>query len=142
MSEGGVVRGMVRAGDGKDALGLPGVSVTATNALTGEKYTTVTDATGAYGMAIPKYGHYVVRTELAAFAAGTKDVVLSATNRQAQVDLGMVLASRVENGQDTIAGASALGMTKGTQALAVLERARERRRQDWAGATRERRCRR
>jgi hypothetical protein len=122
MSEGGVVRGMVRAGEGKDALGLPGVSVTATNALTGEKFTTVTDATGAYGMAIPKYGHYVVRTELAAFAAGTKDVVLNAGNRQAQVDLSMVLASRVagENGQETIAGAGALGMTRGTQALAVL----------------------
>jgi trimeric autotransporter adhesin len=120
MNEGGVVRGMVRAGDGKDALGLPGVSITATNTLTGEKYTTVTDASGAYGMAIPKNGRYVVRAELAAFAAGTKEVVLNATTRQVQVDLSMVLASRAESGQDTIAGASALGMTRGTQALAVM----------------------
>jgi hypothetical protein len=131
---GGVIRGTIRAGAAnanpdkaesekaaKNAVPLPGVSVTATNALTGDKYTTVTDASGAYAMAIPKDGRYVVRSELAAFAAGTKSILLNATNREARVDLNMELASRVPQTQETIAGAGAMGMNaRGTQALSLL----------------------
>ena len=131
---GGVIRGTIRAGAAnanpdkaesekaaKNALPLPGVSVTATNALTGDKYTTVTDASGAYAMVIPKDGRYVVRSELAAFAAGTKSIVLNATNREARVDLNMELASRVPQTQETIAGAGAMGLNaRGTQALSLL----------------------
>jgi hypothetical protein len=118
---GGAIRGVVKSGGEKNAIPLPGVSVTATNALTGEKFATVTDANGAFAMQIPKDGRYVVRSELAAFAVGTKSVLLNAENRSATVDLGMELASRVkENGAETIAGASAMGLSgKGTQALTL-----------------------
>ena len=118
---GGTIRGKVSSGAEKNTVSLPGVSVTATNALTGEKYVTVTDATGIYAMQIPKDGRYVVRTELAGFAAGTKSVLLNADNRSATVDLGMELASRVkENAGEAIAGASAMGLSgRGTQALTL-----------------------
>jgi hypothetical protein len=43
-TSGGVIHGSVKAG----TIPLPGVSVTATNTLTGKKYTTTTDVTGAY----------------------------------------------------------------------------------------------
>src|SRR5271165_6397789 len=61
---GGAIHGSIKAGN----VPLPGVSVTATNTLTGKKYNTTTDVTGAYSMTIPQNGRYVVRAELAAFA--------------------------------------------------------------------------
>lgn len=119
---GGTIRGTVKSGAEKNAVPLPGVSVTATNTLTGDKYATVTDATGAYEMQIPKDGRYVVRTQLSAFATGTRDVVLNATSREALADMSMELESRVpQTGPETIAGASALGLTgRGTQALSLM----------------------
>ena len=52
---GGTIHGTVKSG----TTPLPGVSITATNTLTGKKYSTVTDATGAYSLAIPQNGRYV-----------------------------------------------------------------------------------
>ena len=89
---GGTIRGTVKAGN----VPLPGVSVTATNTLTGKKFTTTTDVTGAYEMTIPQNGRYVVRAELAAFALATKEALLNATSHQQQADFSMVLASRAE----------------------------------------------
>lgn len=74
---GGILRGQVKSG----ATPLPGVTITATNTLTGKRYTTVTDIRGVYAMRIPKYGRYVVRVELAAFAAETKEALLNASGR-------------------------------------------------------------
>ncbi len=104
--QGGTIRGTVVAGTaGKPGVPLPGVAVTATNTLTGKKYTTATDVDGAYSMAIPRNGRYVVRAELAGFAPVTQEVVLSAidtTGAAAQgiaivvkpTDFGLELASR------------------------------------------------
>lgn len=119
VTAGGTIRGTVKSGTEKNAVPLPGVNVTATNALTGEKYATVTDANGAFAMHIPKDGRYVLRAELSAFAPATKSVLLNAASRSAQVALTMELASRVqEQGTEAIAGAGALGMTgRGTQSL-------------------------
>ena len=93
---GGTIKGSVKAG----AVPLPGVGVTATNTLTGKKYATTTDVDGAFGLAIPRNGRYVVKVELAAFASVTKEVVVNAAGENggsaAQVaDFGMQLASRV-----------------------------------------------
>ena len=74
VAAGGTIRGMVKSG----TVPLPGVGVTATNTLTGKKYATTTDVTGAYAMAIPSNGRYVVKTELVAFASETKEVVINA----------------------------------------------------------------
>jgi hypothetical protein len=87
---GGIIHGSVKSG----TIPLPGVSVTATNTLTGKKYSTATDARGSYSMAIPQNGRYVLRAELAAFAASTKEALLNATSHDQQVDLTLMLASR------------------------------------------------
>ena len=93
---GGTIRGTVKSG----AIPLPGVGVTATNTLTGKKYSTTTDVTGAYAMAIPANGRYVVKAELVAFAGETKEVVIDAAGlnggKAEQVaEFGLQLASRV-----------------------------------------------
>src|SRR5277367_2544895 len=67
---GGQVHGTIKAGN----VPLPGVSVVATNTLTGQRYATVTDINGNYSMTIPANGRYVLKTGLAAFGAETKVV--------------------------------------------------------------------
>ena len=114
VAAGGTIKGTVKAGN----VPLPGVSVTATNTLTGKKFTTTTDVTGAYEMTIPQNGRYVVRAELAAFALATKEALLNATNRQQQSDFAMVLASRAE--QQEQAATRQYGGTSGAQSLALL----------------------
>ena len=89
-------RGTVKAG----AVPLPGVCVTATNTLTGKKYATTTDVTGAFAMAIPRNGRYVVKAELAAFASETKEVLINAAGEnggkpEQVAEFGLQLASRV-----------------------------------------------
>ncbi len=74
-SAGGLVHGTVQAG----TTPLPGVSITATNSLTGRRFTTVTDVNGVFRMDIPANGRYVLRTDLAAFAPSTQEVLLSGT---------------------------------------------------------------
>src|ERR1700758_3098401 len=74
-TKGGLVHGTVKAGN----IPLPGVSVVATNTLTGQRYATVTDINGNYSMTIPANGRYVLKTELAAFGAETKTVLIKST---------------------------------------------------------------
>jgi trimeric autotransporter adhesin len=61
---GGKLHGVVKSGN----IPLPGVTVTAQNTLTGKRYSTTTDITGAWQMNIPQNGRYVIRTQFAAFA--------------------------------------------------------------------------
>lgn len=89
-SGGGIVQGIVRSG----STPLPGVTVTATNTLTGKRYVTVTDVRGIYAMRIPGNGRYVVRVELSAFAPETQEAVLNGGNRQQTLNYTMTLASR------------------------------------------------
>jgi hypothetical protein len=106
---------------------LPGVAVTATNTLTGKKYATTTDISGAFSMAIPKNGRYVVKAELAAFAPVTQEVLLNAASlnggKPAQVtDFGLQLSSRVAaaEAQQASAAASVGGaIARGLQSLNV-----------------------
>ncbi len=127
---GGTIRGSVKAG----AVPLPGVAVTATNTLTGKKYATTTDVTGAYEMAIPRNGRYVVKAELAAFAIDTKEVLVNAASENGGLpmqvaEFGLQLASRVaaaatqtaaaQSSAGQARGASALG--RGVQSLIVAE---------------------
>ena len=123
VAAGGTISGSVKSG----AVPLPGVSVTATNTLTGKKYQTVTDVTGAYSMAIPKNGRYVVKADLAAFAAVTQEVLIHADGlnggKRAQVaEFGLQLASRVAAAESQEAAASANvsgAIARGLQSLNV-----------------------
>ena len=81
---------MVKSGN----IPLPGVTVTAQNTLTGKRYSTTTDITGAWALNIPQNGRYVVRTQFAAFAQGSQEAVLNATSRDQMVNFELILASR------------------------------------------------
>jgi len=120
---GGTIRGTVKSGP----IPLPGVGVTATNTLTGKKYATTTDVNGSFAMSVPGNGRYVVRAELAAFAAATKEVLINADGanggKPEQVaEFGMQLASRVEQQEvrQTPTRTVARGDGRGVQSLSVL----------------------
>ena len=87
---GGRLHGVVKSGN----IPLPGVTVTAQNTLTGKRYSTTTDVTGAWSMSIPQNGRYVVRTQFAAFAPGAQETLLNATSRDQTVNFELMLASR------------------------------------------------
>ena len=119
-ASGGTITGTVKAG----AVPLPGVSVTATNTLTGKKYATTTDVNGSFAMAIPRNGRYVVKAELAAFAADTKEVLINAAGENGgqpkQVaEFGLQLASRAQQQEARQTAATSAGLARGVQALNV-----------------------
>jgi len=87
---GGRVHGVVKSG----AIPLPGVTVTAQNTLTGKRFQTTTDITGAWWLTIPQYGRYVIRTQFAAFAQGAQEAVLNSASHDQTVNFELVLASR------------------------------------------------
>ncbi|MDR3797496.1 MAG: TonB-dependent receptor [Terracidiphilus sp.] len=87
---GGKLHGTVKSGN----IPLPGVTVTAQNTLTGKRYSTTTDITGAWQMNIPQNGRYVIRTQFAAFAQGSQEAVLNAASRDQLVNFELILASR------------------------------------------------
>ena len=90
---------MVKSGN----IPLPGVTVTAQNTLTGKKFSTTTDITGAWSMTLPQNGRYVIRTQFAAFAIGSQEALLNATSHDQTVNFALVLASRAaaQERQDT-----------------------------------------
>ncbi len=93
---GGEIHGAVHAG----ATPLPGVGITATNTLTGKRYSAATGPDGAFRMSIPHNGRYVVRAELVGFAPLTSEVLLNAGGQNggqpiATAEFTLELASRV-----------------------------------------------
>jgi trimeric autotransporter adhesin len=87
---GGRLHGVVKSGN----IPLPGVTVTAQNTLTGKRYSTTTDITGAWSMTIPQNGRFVIRTAFAAFAQGSEEALLNATGHDRLVNFDLMLASR------------------------------------------------
>jgi trimeric autotransporter adhesin len=87
---GGKLHGSVKSGN----IPLPGVTVTAQNTLTGKRYSTTTDVTGAWTLNIPLDGRYVIRTQFAAFAPGSQEALLNASGRDQLVNFQLILASR------------------------------------------------
>jgi hypothetical protein len=125
-ASGATIKGTVVAGTAGKPGGvpLPGVAVTATNTLTGKKYTTTTDIDGAYAMAIPKNGRYVVKAELAGFALSTQEVVIAAADagKEKEAPFGMELASRAaaaEAATEARTTARTTAITRGTQAISL-----------------------
>jgi trimeric autotransporter adhesin len=119
-ASGGTITGTVKSG----AVPLPGVGVTATNTLTGKKYATTTDVNGAFAMAIPRNGRYVVKAELAAFATETKEVLINSAGQnggkpEQVAEFGLQLASRVQAQEALQTAAASAGVARGVQALSV-----------------------
>jgi hypothetical protein len=94
--KGGIIHGSIKAG----TTPLPGVSITASNTLTGKKFSTTTAIDGSYTMSIPQNGRYVLRAELAAFAPTTKEALLNAAGHDQLVDFAMILQSRMQQQED------------------------------------------
>jgi hypothetical protein len=94
---GGKLHGIVKSGN----IPLPGVTVTAQNTLTGKRYSTTTDITGAWVLNIPQNGRYVLRTQFAGFAPGSQETVLNAASRDQTVSFELVLASRAAKQQES-----------------------------------------
>jgi hypothetical protein len=92
---GGVLHGTVKSG----SMPLPGVTVTAQNTLTGKRFSTTTDITGAWSLKIPQNGRYVIRTQFAGFAAGSQEAMLNAASHDQAVSFELILASRAEEQQ-------------------------------------------
>lgn len=113
---GGTIHGTVMAGK----VPLPGVSVTAENTLTGEKYSTTTDITGSYTLVISQNGRYVLRTELTAFASMTQEAVLHGGAPPQAVNFSLQLASRAQAEQVREGGAAQLLGGTGAQSLDLL----------------------
>ncbi len=114
---GGVIHGTVKSGN----VPLPGVTITATNSLTGKKYSTATTSTGAYSMSIPQNGRYVITAQFAAFAGTTQEALLNATTHDHEVDFNLLLASRAqqqEQREERAEGASQYS-GRGTQSLSL-----------------------
>src|ERR1035437_1002730 len=86
---GGKLHGVVKSG----IVPLPGVTLTAQNTLTGKRYSTTTDVTGAWSMTIPQNGRYVVRTQFAGFANGSQEGLLNAASHDQAVSFDLMLAS-------------------------------------------------
>jgi trimeric autotransporter adhesin len=97
---------------------LPGVTVTASNTLTGKKHVVATNLEGKFDLPSMARGRYVVRIEFMGFALFTQEVVLNPENPSAKVDAEMILASRQQqqSNSDTAAMAAA---GRGFQSLAL-----------------------
>ncbi len=115
---GGDVSGVVKSGN----MPLLGVTVSAANTLTGQKVVTSTGDDGSYALHLTANGRYVVRAEMAAFAATTHEVVINAENRRARVDLELVLLSRAQQAAEKQQQRQAAAApNRGFQSLAVMQ---------------------
>jgi len=108
------ISGVVRAGK----TPLPGVTVTASNSLTGKKFFVATGANGTYTFTGLPRGRYVVRMEFMGFAPQTQEVVLKPETPSGKFDAEMILASRQqEQGLGNLAALVTAG--RGFQSLAL-----------------------
>jgi len=109
------ITGIVKAGK----TPLPGVTVTATNSLTGKKFTVATSANGTYTLTGLPRGRYVVRVEFMSFAAQTQEIVLKPETPAGKFDAEMILASRQQD-QSGLGNLAALVTAgRGFQSLAM-----------------------
>ena len=109
------ISGIVRAGK----TPLPGVTVTASNSLTGKKFIVATAANGTYTFAGLPRGRYVVRVEFMGFAPLTQEIVLKPETPAGKFDAEMILASRQQD-QGALGNLAALVTAgRGFQSLAL-----------------------
>src|ERR1700693_5132290 len=108
------ISGVVRAGK----TPLPGVTVTASNSLTGKKFFVATSANGTSTFTGLPRGRYVVRMEFMGFAPQTQEVVLKPETPSGKFDAEMILASRQQDqGLENLAALVTAG--RGFQSLAL-----------------------
>jgi trimeric autotransporter adhesin len=97
---------------------LPGATVTASNTLTGKKYSAVTDGEGTFSFAGIVRGRYVLRIEFMGFSLFTREVVLNPANPSGKIDAELTLASR-EQEQSNNSNKASVAAGRGFQSLAL-----------------------
>lgn len=97
---------------------LPGVTLTASNTLTGKKYTAATISDGTFVLLGLPRGRYVLRAEFMGFAPLTQEVVLNPESPSGKADLELILASRQEQTNQRGAAAAAIA-GRGFQSLTM-----------------------
>lgn len=122
----GTVRGIVKSGN----MPIPGVTVTASNDSTKETVTTWTNVDGSYVLHVRSLGHFVISTQMMAFAPVKQDISLNANTREASVTLELTLDSRVHHpatpsprSQSASTRRPNFGARPGFQSLAVMQNA-------------------
>ncbi len=111
---GGRLHGVVKSG----AIPLPGVTVTAQNTLTGKRFSTTTEISGAWTLTIPQNGRYVLRTQFAGFAPGAQEALLNAVSHDQTVSFDLLLASRAAAQQQSEAASQQASATAIRQLMA------------------------
>jgi len=115
---GRTIHGVVKSGN----MPIPGAGVSAVNAATKEQVSTSTDVDGSYWLRIPADGHYNVRVQMAAFAAGAQEVVLDETHADVQANFELVLLSRAREARaDETQQRRANAGGRGFQSLSVFQ---------------------
>ena len=108
------ISGTVRSGK----TPLPGVTVTASNTLTGKKFAVATASNGTYSFTGLARGRYVVRVEFMAFAPLTQEIILKPETPSGKFDAEMILASRQQE-QSPAAAIAAIAGGRGFQSLSI-----------------------
>ncbi len=98
---------------------IPGATVTAVNVATKAQVSTSTDVNGSYSIRVPANGHYTVGVQMAAFAAGTQQVVLDSAHHSVQSNFELILQSRAREAGNEQRRTSAGG--RGFQNLSVFQ---------------------
>src|SRR5690242_4701105 len=98
---------------------LPGVTLSATNTLTGKKFTAATTSDGTFVFIGLPRGRYVVRTEFMGFAAQTQEVVLNPESPSGKADFELILASRQQETDQRSAAVAAAISGRGFQSLTM-----------------------
>src|SRR5579864_6277011 len=101
---------------------IPGATVTAIDAASGEKYVGWTGVDGRYGIRVTAAGTYHIRAEMIAFQAANRDVTVSSSG--ATADLTLTLLSQVARPVPSAPrnpAARGGGANRGFQGLSVMQ---------------------
>ena len=111
-----IIHGVVKSGN----MPIPGAGISVTNAATKAQLNTSTDVDGSYSLPVPADGNYTVRVQMAAFAAGSHEVIVDVGHHDVAVNFELVLLSRVREVASEQRRASA-GGGRGFQSLSVFQ---------------------
>ena len=114
----GTIHGVVKSGN----MPIPGAAVSISGTSSSQTISTWTDVDGSYSAAVPAYGSYVVRVQMAAFASNSHEVVVDEGRHNVQQDFELTLLSRTrEATPEPRRPAGQAAAQRGFQNLSVLQ---------------------
>src|SRR5215469_206229 len=87
------IHGIVKSGN----MPIPGAAVAISVTSSSNTISTWTDVDGSYSAAIPTYGRYTVRVQMAAFANNSQEIVVDPAHQDLQANFELTLLSRTHN---------------------------------------------